>query len=189
MGLLSRIGIGQAQHFDFDHGASDLEATLPAQVDGRPLIKWSICGLEFWRAVGRKPGANDEAKLQALGLSRDDMAMAVAGRADARRAPPYIVWAVRFGGLTGYALREPLPSYLAMAVMRVDPNRGDGFKDATLGGRSVMVGNRAMVNQNNHHRGLPYVYLTDSAIYAVITEEERWAAEAIRALPPVRDSD
>ena len=187
MGLLSRIGIGQAKHSDFDHGASELEATLPAQVNGRRLIKWSVSGPEFWRAVGRKPGAS-EAELQVLGSSPDDIQMAAAGRSDTRRDPPYIVWAVRFGGLTGESLRKPVPSYLAMAVMRVDPTRGEGFKDTTIDGRSVMVGNRAMVNQNNHHRGLPYVYLTDSVIYAVISEDEQWATEAIQALPPVRDS-
>jgi len=187
MGFLSRIGIGRASHSDFDHDAPELEATLPAQIAGRPLVKWSIAGASFWKAVGRKPNASVNAELSALGLEADDMQLAVAGRTDTRRDPPYIVWAVKFGGLTGAALRKPLPSYLALAPMRVDTNRGEDFQDRLIANRQVMVGNRAMVNQGSHHRGLPYVYVANSAIYAVIAEEEPWAEEAIRSLP-MRDS-
>jgi len=186
MGLLSRIGIGRASHSDFDHDAPDLEATLPAQVAGRPLVKWSIAGASFWKAVGHKPGSLG-AELRAIGLTADDMQLAVAGRADTRRDPPYIVWVVTFGGLTGAALRDSLPSYLALAPMRIDPSRGDDFEERLIADRQVMVGNREMVNQGVHHRGVPYVYVADSGIYALIAEEQPWAEEAIGSLP-MRDS-
>jgi len=187
MGLLSRIGIGRAKHSDFDHHAGALEDTLPAEVAGRPLVKWSVSGAEFWRAVGRKPNASALAELEALELGPGDMQMAVANRSDTRRDPPFLVWVVKFGALTGAALRKPYPSYLAMAAMRVDTHRGEGLKERLIADRKVMVGNQQMVNQNNYHRGLPYVYVTDSAIYGVIAEEEQWATEAIRSLP-MRDS-
>jgi hypothetical protein len=115
------------------------------------------------------------------------MQLAVAGRADTRRDPPYIVWAVKFGGLTGAALRNPLPSYLALAPMRVDTSRGADLEDRLIANRQVTVGNRAMVNQGSHHRGVPYVYVANSAIYGVIAEERPWAEEAIGSLP-MRDS-
>ena len=187
MGLLSRIGIGQAKHSDFDHAAHALEETLPAEIAGRPLVKWSVSGAEFWKAVGRKPNASALAELEALGLGVGDMQLAVASRADTRRDPSSIVWGVKFGALTGAALKAPYPSYLAMAAMRVDTHRGEGLRERLIADRQVMVGNPEMVNQNAYHRGLPYVYMADSAIYAVIAEEEKWAAEAIRSLP-MRDS-
>lgn len=187
MGLLSRIGIGQAKHSDFDHTAAALEETLPSAIAGRPLVKWSVSGAEFWRAVGRKPNASALAELEALGLGPGDMQLAVAGRSDTRRDPPSIVWVVKLGTLTGAALLEPYPSYVAMAAMRVDTHRGQGLKERSVADRQVMVGDEAMVNQNAYHRGRPYVYVTNSAIYAVIAEEEQWAAEAIRSLP-MRDS-
>src|SRR5262245_7756882 len=147
MGVLSWLGVSP-KHSDFDHVAKELEATLPDQVAGRPLVKWSIAGKEFWKAAGRKPNASLDAELDALGLSRDDMQLAVAGRADTRIDPPYVCWAVRFGGLTGAALGSSLPSSLAMNVMRVDPHKGDDFARRTIAGRPVMVGNREMVRQN-----------------------------------------
>jgi len=187
MGLLSSIGIGRARHSDFDHDAAALEQSLPDEIAGRPLVKWSVSGAEFWKAVGRKPNRSALAELDKLGLGANDMQMAVAGRADTRRDPPYIVWVVKFGNLAGAALREPLPSYLAMAVMRVDTHRGESLQESVIAERQVMVGNQQMVNQNAYHRGLPYVYVTDSAIYAVIAEEKQWAEGAIRSLP-MRDS-
>jgi hypothetical protein len=187
MGLLSRIGIGKASHSDFDHHASALEDSLPSEVGGRSLVKWSVSGAEFWRAVGRKPNAAMLAELHALRLGPGDMQMAVANRADTRRDPPHVVWAVRFGGLTGEVLREPLLLSLAMAVMRVETRRGEPLQERRMADRQVMVGGEAMVNQNNHHRGRPYVYIADSAIYGVIAQDEKWAEEAIGSLA-MRDS-
>jgi len=189
MGLLSRIGIGRAKHSDFDHHASALEETLPQEIAGRPLAKWSVSGAEFWKAVGRKPNASAMAELETLGLGTGDMQMAAAGRADTRRDPPYLVWGVKFGNLTGAPLREAFPLHLAMTVMRVDTHRGEGLKERVIAERQVLVGDEQMVNQNSFHRGRPYVYFTHSAIYAVIAEDELWAAEAIRSLPPMRDSN
>jgi hypothetical protein len=183
MGLLSRIGIGQAKHSDFDHDAAALEETLPSEIAGRPLMKWSLAGAEFWKAVGRKPNASALAELAALGLGPGDMQMAVAGRTDTRNDPPYLVWVVKFGNLTGAQLRAPYPSYLAMAPMRVDTHRGEGLHERLIADRHVLVGNEQMVKQNAYHRGLPYVYVANSEIYAVIADKEAWAEEAIRSLP------
>jgi hypothetical protein len=187
MGLLSRIGIGQAKHSDFDHAAAALEETLPQAIAGRPLVRWSVSGAEFWRAAGRKPNASALAELERLRIGPTDMQLAVAGRADTRRDPPFVIWAVKFGALTRALLRDPFLSQLTLAAMRADANRGDGLQQRQIADRQVLVGNRQMVNQNNYHRGVPYLYVADSAIYGVIAEDEPWAHEAIRALP-MRDS-
>jgi hypothetical protein len=70
-----------------------------------------------------------------------------------------------------------------MDVMHVDANRGENWRDAMIAGRRVLVGNRDMVHQDSHHRGLPYVCIATGAIYALITDEEVWAVEVIEALP------
>lgn len=121
-------------------------------------------------------------ELASVGLSPADIAMAVAGRAD-KSHPPYIIWGLRFGDLSGEALRGPVPSSLAMDVMHVDANQGETWSDATFGGTAVLVGNHHMVHQDEHHRGKPYVHIGTRAIWAVIADDEAWAREAIEALP------
>ena len=157
---------------------------MPPAVAGQSLVRWSVAGENFWKVAGGEQVRSALApELATVGLSPADIEMAVAGREDASRDPPYIIWALRFGALKGSALEGPVPSSLAMHVMHVDANQGEDWRDLMIAGRQVKVGNHAMVHQDTHHRGLPYVYFTTTAIYTVIADEEAWAEEVIGALP------
>lgn len=168
------------------HDAPDLEATMPTTVATRPLRIWSVAGTKFWDALG---GARVRSalgsELEAAGVSPDTIAMAVAGREDTRD-PPSIVWALRFGDQLAATLPPPATA-LAMDVMKVDANQGENWYDATIGDKTVLVGNHQMVQQDGHHRGKPYLYLGATAIYSVIADDEPWAAEVIRQLPASAD--
>ena len=157
---------------------------MPSAVAGRQLVRWSVAGENFWKVLG-----GDRARsalgpeLSSVGLIPADISMAVAGRSDTTQ-PPNIIWGLRFGSLRGDALWGPVPSSLAMDVMHVDPNQGENWLDATIAGKKVLVGNDLMVHQDRHHRGKPYVLIGNRAIYALITDDEAWAREAIEALNP-----
>ena len=109
--------------------------------------------------------------------------MAVAGRANTQLDPPYIAWVVRFGKLQGKALWGSAPSALAMALMRIDPNKGGGWVEKSIARKSVLVGNRAMLAQNNHQRGIPVVFVAQTAIFALVSDDDRWIEEVITSLP------
>jgi hypothetical protein len=183
MSWLTRLRKGRSEEPILQHDAPDLESTLPASVAGRPMVRWSVAGSNFWRTVGGDPARSSwERDLATVGLSSGEIAMAVAGRQDTSH-PPYIVWVLRFGQLTGSVLHEAAPSSLAMGVMHVDANRGANWQDARIGGKRVLVGHRGMVHQDGHHRGSPIVYIAKSAIYALIADDDAWSEEVIRALP------
>jgi hypothetical protein len=185
---LTRLLRGPSKPVVFEHDAPDLEAKLPVTVASRPLVRWSVAGENFWKlAGGDRVKSALVPELATLGLSPADIELAVAGREDTSHDPPYIIWALRFGHLTGADLEGPIPSSLAMDVMNVDANQGDNWRDDLVGGRKVFVGNSAMVSQDRHHRGIPYIYLTKTCIYALISDDAAWAEEAIRSLP-MRDS-
>lgn len=183
MGWLNKLTKRSSTGGDFRHDAPALEGTLPQTVAGRRLARWSVASASFWEvAGGDRVRSSLTPKLESVGLLPSDIEMAVAGREDAN-GPPYIVWALRFGALTGAALKGPVPSALAMDLMHVDANQGENWRGATIAGRRVLVGNRAMVHQDDHHRGLPYVCLTSTTIYAIIADDEAWAGEVIAGLP------
>jgi hypothetical protein len=168
------------------HDAPDLEATLPAAVDGRQLVRWSVSGDNFWTLSG-----GDRAReaygpdLATVGLSLEDITMAVAGRAESGH-PPYIIWALRFGNLGGNALEGPVPLSLTVDVMHVDENREEeNWREALVANRPVLVGTDSMVDQDEHTRGRPYLYVADRAVYGIISDDEEWANEAIAAMPPL----
>jgi hypothetical protein len=182
MAWLSRLIKGRSGPVVAAHDAPDFEAELPAEVAGRQLVRWSVDGENFWKSAAGERGRSVLApELASVGLSPADITMAVAGRSDSTH-PPYIVWALRFGSLRGDALHGPVPSSLAMDVMHVDANQGENWKEATLAGKKVLVGNDLMVHQDQHHRGKPYVFIGSTAIYALIADDEAWAREAIAAL-------
>lgn len=156
---------------------------MPPAVAGRSLVRWSVAGENFWKVAGGDRARSTLApELASVGLSPADIEMAVAGR-EATSHPPYIIWALRYGALRGVDLWGPVPSALAMDVMHVDANQGENWRDALIAGRKVLVGNPAMVHQDAHHRGLPYMYVATTAIYALIAEDGAWAEEAIGGLP------
>ncbi len=164
----------------FDHDAPDLEATLPATVAGRPLVRWSVAGDNFWKAAGGKRVRSAlTPELESVGVDPADIQMAVAGRADTKQDPPYIIWVLRFGSLKGADLWGQVPTSLAMDVMHIDANRGENWRDSQVAGRNVLIGNRSMIKQDRHHQGLPYLWITKTAIYALIADDESWAEEVI----------
>ena len=164
----------------FDHDAPDLEETLPATVAGRPLVRWSVAGDNFWRAAGGKRVRSALApELLSVGVEPEDIEMAVAGRQDTKQDPPYIIWALTFGDLKGADLLGSVPSALAMDVMHVQAGKGENWRDAKFAGQKVLIGNREMIKQDRHQRGLPYVWLSKTAIYALIADDEAWAKEVI----------
>ena len=40
-----------------------------------------------------------------------------------------------------------------------------------------------MLDQNEHQRGLPYLYDAGEVRYIIITDSESWATDALRQLP------
>jgi hypothetical protein len=182
MAWLSRLIKRRSKPGVDSHDAPDFEAELPAAIAGRQLVRWSVDGENFWKSVGGDGASAVFApELASVGLSPGDITMAVAGRSDTTH-PPSIVWGLRFGILRGDALHGPVPSSLAMDVMHVDAHQGENWKDATIAGKKVLVGNDLMVHQDRHHRGRPYVFIGERAIYALIADDEAWAREAIEAL-------
>ena len=59
----------------------------------------------------------------------------------------------------------------------------DRYEKRTIAGKTVAVGAAGLVAQNEHQRGLPYLYQTDDYLFIVVTEDDAWAEEAIAALP------
>jgi hypothetical protein len=165
------------------HEAPDLEATMPAFVGGRPLVTWSVAGDGFWKVMGKADARSIlGAELEAAGVSASAIEMAVAGRADTHHDPPYILFGLRFGDIRAVDLPQAATA-VAMDVASIDANRGENWFDATVAGRKVLVGNREMVQQDRHHRGLPYVYRSARTMYTVVADDESWAEEVIGKLP------
>jgi hypothetical protein len=53
----------------------------------------------------------------------------------------------------------------------------------TIAGKTVHAGSADMVEQNNHQRGIPYLYQGDGYMFLVLTDDPAWAEEALAALP------
>ena len=168
----------------FPHDVVDLEQTLPAAVAGRQLVRWSVRGDNFWNIVrGGRLRADWAPILAQIGLSLSDIEFAVAGRADSRRDPPYIIGALRLGTLRDQALFGPWPSTLAMDALNIDPNQGEDWRKESLAGKDVLVGHRGMVHQDSHQRGLPVVFVSPTTIYTVVSDDLAWTTNALTQLP------
>jgi hypothetical protein len=173
------------------HQAPGLEALLPARVGGRDLFTWSVrgrCWLEM--AYGGTP-TNIDALL--ADVDADDpsqkfdvthLAMAVAGRSDTKADPPYFVFGMERGDsdeeiMFGLGVLLGGAGYL-------DPVGGSElsrYQEETISGKQVYVGETAMLRQDEHRRGRPYLYQTDDELFVVITDDDAWAAEALAQLP------
>jgi hypothetical protein len=59
------------------------------------------------------------------------------------------------------------------------------MEDREIGGKEVAVGPLDVIRQTEHQRGRPYLYGSTAldVSFIVITDDEAWAEEAIRALP------
>ena len=117
-------------------------------------------------------------------INLDNMAYAVAGRANTSTDPPYFVWAATkpvdddelnltlillFGG-AGYH----------DVAAGIDPRN---YTQQTIAGKEVQVGTDDMLDQDDHQRGRPYFYETNDHVFVLVTDDDTWAADAIGQLP------
>ncbi|MDH4112503.1 MAG: hypothetical protein OEV60_07455 [Actinomycetota bacterium] len=164
------------------HEAEDVESLLPNKIAGRWLDTWSVRGesvLDLW---GYSAGeiADVREQLAALGVDVDDVAQGTAGRSDLAD-PPYFVHAFRIPA----AARDLLGGRaIAAAGFTRDTDAWD-LEDREIGGKEVAVGPLDLIHQTEHERGRPYLYGSTAldVSFIVITDDEAWAEEAIRALP------
>jgi hypothetical protein len=169
----------------YTHQAAALEAVLPKKVAGRDLTVWSMVG-DCWL----KTLASDSTVFADLvqlakdnGVELNDLQYGIAGRSDLAH-PPFFVY-----GVVRPADRNAAD--LAEALMIA----GGGFKDGSaviespdwtmtnLGDHAVLGGTSAMLKQDEHQRGTPYIVKTEHFTFLVITDDEAWAREAIGQLP------
>jgi hypothetical protein len=46
----------------------------------------------------------------------------------------------------------------------------------------VLVGETVAMDQTEHTRGRPYVWNSPTVLYLIVTDDEAWASEVLRAL-------
>jgi hypothetical protein len=171
--------------------APELEALLPERLGQRPLYRWSVRGRCFLDMVwaGTAEGVDGVIKsAESIDPTREidieHLAMAVAGRDDPAVDPPYFVWA-----LAHPATEEE--ATLALTMMFGGASFEDvtagldytTYTEARIGGKQVRIGTKAMIQQGEHERGLPYIYETEDVLFLVVADDAAWAAEAIKKLP------
>jgi hypothetical protein len=61
-------------------------------------------------------------------------------------------------------------------------HRGE-FTTESLGGKSVLRGTTAMVDQTAHVRGLPYLYNSGDVRYVVVTDDPAWGGGRAQPAP------
>jgi hypothetical protein len=166
------------------HGAADLEGLLPLRVSDRDMAIWSMAGRD-WIEFGMADRAAEFITMcETEGVDVSEFRMAIAGRRDVARDPPYFAFVF-------YKPVDPVANELLLWVA----GGATGFKDPTwyadasvfrerpLGGKDVLVGDEAMLKQDEHQRGRPFLYETDDFLFVVITDDESWAADALEQLP------
>jgi hypothetical protein len=165
------------------HGDTDLEARLPVSVGGRLLSHESYRGVVLFQGL---MGLNDaevagvRAELAKQGLTIDDVSLAIDGRSQ-MSDPPYFVNAIRFKGIPAADLKARLG--LDPGALSLDDPTAGTFTKATVGGKQVLMGSPAMINQTTHARGTPYVYSAGDIQFVVVTDDPKWAADALGQLP------
>jgi hypothetical protein len=172
------------------HQAPEIEAVLPATVAGRHMSRWSVRG-ECWLELVFNKQSDIALFLAAFTTAANpnpndptQLVYGVDGRSNTTTDPPYFVFA---------ALRPQNSDEIGAAValltggaLYVNPSTASDvtqYAQQTIGGKSVYVGTLAMLAQNSHQRGKPYLYETDQWLFLVITDNAAWAADAIGQLP------
>ena len=158
------------------HDAPDLEAMLPTMIAGRQLAIESYHGALMVTCVNGGTAADVEAFATAMateGLTLDDISLAVAGRSDVNNDPPYLIFAYR---ITGHPGNEWPPA------TGLDHPEAAAFQPAETGGKQVLVGDAAAVDQTDHAHGFPTVWDSPTVHYLVVTDDTAWAEEALSAL-------
>jgi hypothetical protein len=187
------VAVGCVDNVTAAHQAPELEATLPAELGGRPMARWSLQGRTVFACLSdASPEELDEffAGLETpddpAKIDLDHIRYAVAGRSDVQEDPPFFI----------FALDRPIDDdeiYLALLTMfsganyfEPDPAVAadlDRYDALTLGGKSAFMGSVDMLQQDEHQRGRPVLYQTDDHMYLVITDDFDWADEALSKLP------
>jgi hypothetical protein len=172
------------------HQASEIEAVLPTTVAARPMARWSVRG-ECWLELAYNNQADIAAFLAPFTTVANphpndptQLVYGVDGRSNTKTDPPYFVYA---------AVRPQNEDEIALAVYLLtglagyhDPATASDlslYKRQSVGGKQVYVGTLAMLTQDIHQRGVPYLFETDQWLFLVITDNATWAADAIRQLP------
>jgi hypothetical protein len=171
------------------HQAREIEALLPTTVAGRKLTVWSVRG-RCWLIMAGIPSTVIDELLASVDQAADPpfdldhLTHGIAGRSDTKNDPPYFVFAaartynadeidiatfLMFGG----AMFKGASAALNLAL----------YDEQTIAGHDVWVGTEDMLEQSTHQRGRPYLYQTETTMFLVITDDEAWAADAIRQLP------
>jgi hypothetical protein len=171
------------------HQAPEIEAILPGIVGGRALSRWSVRGRCWLELVMVDPGAREELISQATTPANPDpvdplqLVYGVAGRTDTSTDPPYFVF-------VAFRPEQPdaiLPLLLLLgSAGYTDIAAGmdlQNYRQETIGGKQVYTGTPAMISQNSHQRGRPYLYQTETHMFLVLTDDDAWAADAIAQLP------
>ena len=75
--------------------------------------------------------------------------------------------------------------FLERAIGVLDMSTFDlkALSPMTVGGKSVLVGPAALLQQFEHQRGGLYWYESSDYIFAVVTDDPAWAEDALRQLP------
>ncbi len=155
------------------HDVPDLEAVLPGNVGGRELARWSARGQSLLAFLTDQDVAAIGHALAPKGLTIDDFVLAAAGRMNVASDPPHIVVAYRAGTIPAVELPRRLG---------IDHPEAGAWTDRTIGGKLVHVGTDRMLVQDEHQRGVPYVYNAGPVRVVVVTDDEAWAADALRRL-------
>jgi hypothetical protein len=173
------------------HQAPELEAQLPASVGGRALATWSLRG-RCWLELALNGGPSDIDAFVAKFETANDRQLidlahldyAVAGRSDTKADPPFFVFAA---GRSRDDDEVRLATVLLFggASFHDIATAGDLslYERRTIARKDVYVGNTDMLGQTEHQRGRPYLYQNDDAMFLLITDEERWAEDALSQLP------
>lgn len=173
------------------HEAPELEAVLPRSIQGRPIATWSLAGAS-WPAFSTGQSPDEVARMINDDLTSsgeepvdfENLALAIGGRSNTETDPPYFVWAAK----RPIAETETeLSAFLmfAAAGFTEPATAGDleRYDARTIGGKSVYVGPKHLVRQDEHQRGVPYLYQNDDYMFLILTEDPAWAEEALAALP------
>jgi len=158
------------------HVVREFEREMPEQIAGRPLEIWSVDGellVLCFQQGSETDVKNFDAELATEGLTLGDLSMVIAGRSDHEADPPYFIFAYRLSGHRG----DEWP-----ATTGLDHPDEAAFGEADVGGKQVLVGELAAVEQSESARGRPYVWNSPTAHYLIVTDDEAWAAEALESI-------
>jgi len=163
------------------HGDPELEQKLPSVVGGRSLTRWSLRGEAFLAsALGLDQNGLDALSvfLRSKGVDMANVSMGVAGRSRVSDAPPYFVYAYRFAGVPASEFQSRLEFPLGFGLR---PDAGS-FGETNVAGRTVLKGVVGMLDQDEHLRGVPYIYESGDIRFVIVTDSEAWAADALSQL-------